>query len=300
MKLLSIIAVLLVEHLKPFDGKRLDKILNIVALQLERWFNAGEYRQGVVAWIVAVLPATIIVGSIWWFVDGVSPFFGWIWNIVILYICSMGFKIQHQYFLAVSEALEDNQLEEARHFLHEWTGKSIQNQNRAQLLAMTIEAALKGSLRYVFAPIFWFVILPGPSGVILYRLSLYFKQRWGRRILSIGHENFGRFFNQVMRVLNWAPMYLEAGTFAIVGNFEDAINACRQQDKHMRNSLWPILAAGAGALGVRFRVLDAALNTKIYGTQDAPDQIHLRALIGLLWRALLFWLLIIGILCLIA
>ena len=57
---------------------------------------------------------------------------------------------------------------------------------------------------------------------------------------------------QACHVLEWLPVRLTAMTFAIVGDFEDAIHCWRTQAAG-----WPdpesgiLLASGAGALGVR-------------------------------------------------
>jgi len=98
----------------------------------------------------------------------------------------------------------------------------------------------------VFGVLLWYVLLPGPSGAILYRLAAFLAARWQ------GLGSFGRFAQQAFYVLDWPAVRLTAAAFAVVGDFEDAVYCWRTQAPS-----WPepnagiVLAAGAGAMGVR-------------------------------------------------
>jgi adenosylcobinamide-phosphate synthase len=98
----------------------------------------------------------------------------------------------------------------------------------------------------VFGVLFWFVLLPGPSGAILYRLAVYLRERWGK----LGA--FGRTAEQVYSVLEWPAARLTAAAFAVVGDFEDAVYCWRTQARAWADPyMGVVLAAGAGAMGVR-------------------------------------------------
>src|SRR6266853_825003 len=114
-----------------------------------------------------------------------------------------------------------------------------------------IEEALVSSHRYVFAVVFWFVLLPGPSGVILYRLSMFLNDRWGERT-SPELERFSRFARRAFAALDWLPVRFTAAAFAIVGDCEDAVYCWRTQAANWPDpALGIVLASGAGAIGVR-------------------------------------------------
>src|SRR5258706_10884929 len=58
MSVLAIIAALLIEQWRPLgERKAVAGVLASGAAWLEQSFNGGERRHGVVAWLVAVLPA---------------------------------------------------------------------------------------------------------------------------------------------------------------------------------------------------------------------------------------------------
>jgi adenosylcobinamide-phosphate synthase len=86
--------------------------------------------------------------------------------------------------------------------------------------------------------------------------------------------------------------------FAIVGDFEDAIYCWRTQAAQ-----WPdrgvgiLLAAGAGAIGVKLGMPILEDGTLIdrpqLGVGDEADTGFLDSTVGLVWRALILWLLVL-------
>ncbi|MDH4324738.1 MAG: cobalamin biosynthesis protein, partial [Betaproteobacteria bacterium] len=160
-----------------------------------------------------------------------------------------------------------------------------------------IEEALVASHRHVFGVLFWFVLLPGPSGAILYRLTVYLRQRWR------GLGAFGEFAERACRALEWPAVRLTAASFAVVGDFEDTVYCWRTQAP-----AWPdpdagvILAAGAGALGVRLGMpLTAIEGVEVrpeMGVGETADAPFLDGVVGLVWRALVVWVFLLMLLAL--
>jgi len=156
---------------------------------------------------------------------------------------------------------------------------------------------IAASHRHVFAVLFWFVLLPGPSGAILYRLAAFVARRWG------GKGEFGRFAVRALYVLEWPAARLTAAAFAVVGDFEDAVYCWRTQA-----STWPdpnlgiVLAAGAGALGIRLGMplgeIEGLQPRPELGLGDAADAPLLDSAVGLLWRALVLWVFVLLVLSL--
>src|SRR5207245_1128446 len=87
---------------------------------------------------------------------------------------------------------------------------------------------LLASHRHVFGVLLWYVLLPGPSGAILYRLAAFLAARWQ------GLGAFGRFAQQAFYVLDWPAVRLTAAAFAVVGDFEDAVYCWRTQAAVMK------------------------------------------------------------------
>jgi len=101
----------------------------------------------------------------------------------------------------------------------------------------------------------------------------------------------------VFAALDWLPSRLTAAAFAIVGDFENAVYCWRTQA-----ATWPdralgiVLSSGAGAIGVRLGqpivVGGKPLDRPPLGLGDPADVGHMDSLVGLVWRALVMWLLV--------
>src|SRR6185295_16334647 len=210
MAILAIIAALLLEQWRPLgDRKAVFAALAAWADWLERSFNAGEARHGVIAWLVAALP---LYALLWW----ISPLAALLLNIAALYL-TLGFRQFSHYFTGIQAALRDGDVDHARVLLGTWRGEPATHRSREEVVRLAIEEAIAASHRHVFAVLFWFVLLPGPSGAILYRMAVYLERRWG------GKGDFGRFARRALAVLEWPATRLTASAFAVVGDFEDAI-----------------------------------------------------------------------------
>src|SRR5205823_9267176 len=122
---------------------------------------------------------------------------------------------------AVQLAVKSGDTERARLQLDEWRGASGVVRTREEVIRLAIEEALIASHRHVFGVLLWYLLLPGPSGAILYRLAAYLAWRWK----DLG--GFGQFANRVFYVLEWPTVRLTAAAFAVVGDFEDAVYCWR-------------------------------------------------------------------------
>jgi cobalamin biosynthesis protein CobD/CbiB len=179
--------------------------------------------------------------------------------------------------------------------------------NAEEVARVTIEQALIASHRNVFGVIVWFVLfsalgLGGAAGALLYRLGQFLRTHWGNQDRSELGE-FGGFARQAFYVLEWLPIRLTAMTFAIVGNFEDTIYCWRTQAAN-----WPdpeagiLLASGAGALGVRLGMplpQGGMLEDRPeLGIGDEADPDFMQSAIGLVWRSVVFWMILLLLLTL--
>ena len=289
MSVLAIIASLLIEQWRPLgDRKTVTGALAAWAAWLERSFNAGERHHGVVAWLVAVLPFVIAALALHYALFAVSPLLALAFHVAVLYL-TLGFRQVSHYFTDLQVAVKAGDIDRARVLLDEWRGASGVVRSREEVIRLAIEEALLASHRHVFGVILWYLILPGPCGAILYRLAAYFAWRW--RDLGA----FGRFANRVFYYLEWPAVRLTAAAFAVVGDFEDAVYCWRTQARN-----WPdpnagvILAAGAGAMGVRLGMpvqeVEGMQPRPEIGVGDAAEGPFLDSTVGLLWRAVVVWI----------
>jgi adenosylcobinamide-phosphate synthase len=297
MNLVALIAALTLEQFRPLGPHNpIYTWVTRYADFLQRRFNAGASYQGIIAWLAALLPALIVAGAVYYFLHKLHPFLGWLWNVAVLYL-TMGFRQFSHTCTLIRKALHDGDLQQARELLGKWRGENTAQFSTNEIVRVVIEEGLVCSHRYVFGMIFWFAVLPGPLGAVLYRFAFILSQKWGNRD-DPQFAAFGKFAVQIFEVIDWLPVRLTATSFAIVGDFEDAVYCWRAQAMSWFNpEQGIILASGAGALGVRLgeplHQHDGLNYRPELGVGDEADVEHLESAIGLIWRAVVLWLLVL-------
>lgn len=294
MSVLAIIAALLLEQWRPLADRRMVFApLAGWANALERAFNAGEARQGTIAWVLAVVPAVAIAVIVHSLLHSAGSLFALAFDIAVLYL-TLGFRQFSHAFTAIQTAIKAGELHRARTLLAGWRDDGEPMRNREEVIRLTIEEALLASHRYVFGVLFWYVLLPGPSGAILYRLAAFLRRRWG------GTGAFGVAAERTFHLLEWPAVRLTAAAFAVAGDFEDAVYCWRTQARGWFDpDAGVVLAAGAGAMGVRLGLPrqspeGVVLRPEI-GLGEAADGPHLDSTVGLLWRALVVWVFVLAL-----
>ena len=300
MSLVALVAALLIEQWRPLADRRyLYAQGERYARLLEAHFNAEEAQHGAIAWLLAVLPAVLATWVAYVLAYRISPVLGLLFNVAALYV-TMGFRQRSHYFTDIHLALKNDDLAEARRLLGAWLGVGCEDLDREAVTRLTIEEALTASHRYVFGVMFWFMLLPGPSGAILYRIARFLNYRWNPQEAP-QLERLGHFARDAFAVLDWLPARFTATAFATMGNFEDAVYCWRTQASRWQDrTLGVILASGAGAMAVRLGMpilqRGELVDRPELGIGDAADIGHLDATVGLVWRALLLWLSLIFLL----
>lgn len=314
MTLLAVISVLLLEQARPLAYQTLVvSPLGYWADFLEHRCNGGDYRHGVIAWSIGVLIPVLISLGVFFLLQGFSPILAWLWNVLVLYL-TLGFRQFSHFYTDMYLALRMDDLSHARALLAEWRGESDDANapgrprlTSAEVVRLAIREALVATHRHVFGVLAFFVVFPGPSGAVLYRVAVSLARHWSTA--SSEHPStrvFGEFAWQAFRVLDWLPIRLTALGFAIVGNFEAAAYSWRNREASTDEALSDyadvgvILAAGAGALGLRNTTFETGADDTIgmVASGDDLDTDTMQAAVGLIWRALLLWLLLILLLSL--
>ena len=300
MTFLCIIFVLALEQLKASPAARLMVWQAAYAGFLEHQFNGGEHRHGVTAWMVGVALPALLVLLLHFGLDFLHPLLSFGFDFVVLYLV-MGFRQFSHFFTDIQLALRTGELERARHLLAQWRGVSADRLGSTEIARLAIEQGIVSSHRDVFAPLLWFMVL-GPAGAVLYRLSIGMSQHWAVSAWPTAQtDNFSQFARQAFQVIDWLPARLTAVTFAIVGDFEDAVYCWRTQAGQWADaSSGILLASGAGALGVKLGLplpdLVGIETRPELGLGDDADIEHLQSAIGLVWRALVLCLLLLALL----
>jgi len=297
MSFFSVLLALLLEQVRPLPHPSVFELWFVrYANRLSRDLNAGEPVHGTAGWLLGVLPwvAIALIGH--YLLDALNPLLAWIWDIAVLYAC-ISFRRSMQDYSAIADALRAGELDKARDLVTRWRGEAATEWSESEISRAAIETAFVRAHRDLLAVIAWFVVLPGPAGAVLYKLSGILAEKWGRRT-DEEFGAFGRFSAKAFYVLDWVPLRLTAIGFAIAGDFEDAMACWRAQAQ-----TWPdpsagvILASGAGALDVRLGgplPKEGGVNFRSeLGTGDDPDGNYMQSAAGLIWRTLVIWMIVL-------
>lgn len=296
MTFLSLLGALLLEQAWPLRaGNRVLTGFGQYAQFLEGQLNGGGHRQGVIAWGIAVLPGVAVAAAVFHALFGVSVLAALLWNVAVLHL-TMGFRQFSHSFTDIQQALREGDLSRARERLGNWRRESAAEFGVGEIARVAIEQGLLASHRHVFGTVFWFVAL-GPAGAALYRASAVLADGWGTRS-DPEYGEFGRFAARAFHWLDWLPARATAASFAVVGDFEDAIYCWRTQAAAWATPAHGILlASGGGALGVRLGDTLHQNGTLQFrpelGLGEEADADIMQSAIGLIWRALVMWMFLI-------
>jgi len=243
--------------------------------------------------VLPVLAASIVA---YYVLLWASPLLALLFNVAALYL-TLGFRQFSHYFTDLQLAIRAGEVDRARELIGAWRGEPAQHRSREEVIRLAIEEALVASHRHVFGVLFWYLLLPGPSGAILYRLALHLRRRWQ------GLGAFGAFAERVYRLLEWPAVRLTAASFAVVGDFEDAVYCWRTQAASWSDpDAGVVLAAGAGAMGVRLGMpltgIEGVEVRPELGMGENADSPFLDSVVGLVWRALVVWVFVLVVLAL--
>nr|WP_315258742.1 CobD/CbiB family protein [uncultured Duganella sp.] len=308
MTFLSILCALLIEQMKPLRADNLIYAeIKSLALRMETWFNAGHSTHGRLGWFLMMAILVVPTGLIYW----TLKYYNWTlaafaWNVLIIYL-TLGFRHYSHYFTSIQLALNAGDETGARALLAEWTKLDTVGMDVSEVTRIAVEKSLITTHRNVFGVFFWFLMPLGPAGAVMYRVSEYLARAWTEPE-HMRNEPFGQFAGRAFYWIDWIPVRLTAVAFAVVGNFEDAIYAWRNFAHRWTNeALGIILSAGGGAMGVRLgspvetavkaQVIDATtvdieLEDDVMPGEE-PNIRSLQSTVGLVWRALLLWMLLL-------
>ena len=313
---LSLVITLLLEQLRPLPRSNpVYSAVRQVSGWAERNLNAGRRRHGVYAWLLVVVGLALVVGALFAVASSISVILGLVVNVAVLFV-SLGFRQFSHHGTEIQTALANGDLNAARRELSAWKQQSDPAYTAADLspdevVRQAIEHGLLLAQRHVFGVFFWFVVLPGPMGAVVYRLAEHVSRVWNRPPPpGTPSDLFGDFARRAFAWIDWIPARLTSLGFAIVGDFEGAIYCWRQVARHAPSDGMPspdsrtlILATASGALGMRLLpTAEAVKHFDEAGNEGAglaePTAAALRSVVGLVWRAMLLWLALLLVLTL--
>lgn len=264
---------LLWDQLVPlFRPGQLDRLFGRYADWMHDRFNAGTPSHGLLAWLVAVAPIVLAV----WLVEAWLAALAWplglAWSALVLYRC-LGFR----QVVDLARGLADTLVEpdRARDPLAV-LGVHEQAAGIPGMLAREVmDRLFELGLRRLFGVLFWFAVLGG-AGAAAYAMTQLVAERWP------GDEAFHATIRRVVATFDWLPARALAFSFALVGNFEEAMLAWRANaGAGAEDETSVVRLAGYGALGL--------------GEEPASAD-YVAGVAGLFNRAALLWLAVLGLL----
>src|SRR5882757_9520849 len=282
-----------------------------------RQFNAGRPRHGMYAWVALIGGAVALTGAAFYLARSIHWIVAWAMDVGVLYF-AFGFRQFSHPLTRIQAALEAGDIPTARQLLVALKRRSdaafrAGDLGAGEIARQAIDFGLLEAHRHVFGVLFWFVLLPGPVGAVMYRLADFVSRQWNPRPAvggaALPPDRFGQFAAAAFRVIDWVPARLTALGFAIVGDFEGAVYCWRRiasaAPSQNVSSRWLILGAASGALG--FRVLSESESVRLFdepGQEGAglgePDPRGMRSAVGLVWRALVLWMILLLLLTAVA
>jgi len=324
MSFFAILLALLIEQARPLARSNpIHAGLRAWALSVNRSCDAGSSIHGWMAWALAVTLPSLGVAAVYWFL---RHSLGWplalLWSVAVLYV-TLGFRQFSHHFTTIRDALEEGDAAGARAALADWKQVDASELPRSEIVRHVIEYSVIAAHRHVFGVLAWYCVFAamglGPAGAVLYRLAEFVARYWGGKMRavtayppSVALQGASR---QAWTLIDWLPARLTALCFAVVGSFEEAIEGWRFHARQFpSDNDGVILAATAGAINVRLggealRARAGALASQDFEAHadmgdststpgSEPEVAHLRSVVGLVWRSVVVWMLLLALLSL--
>lgn len=323
MSFFAVLFALMLEQVKPLPRD------NWVHDWLATWvgwtgrnFDAGQPHHARIVWGVTVVVPALVAWLVHWLLwRHVSLLLALGFDVLVIYL-TLGFRQFSHYFTDIRQALEQGDETQARMLLAEWRHLDASELPRTELMRHVIEHALLAAHRHVFGVFFCYVVLAafglGPAGAVMYRMAEFASRYWTYERRSLGlsvNEGLRDLSLWLFRLIDHVPARLTAAGFAVVGNFEEAVAGWRRDAalwKHANEGI--ILAAAAGAVGVQLggatapgaaadrattfaSGIEADTAAAEGSTPGLPPQLgHLHSVVGLVWRSVVLWMLLLALL----
>lgn len=322
MSFFAILFALLIEQARPLArGNPVHAGLRLWARWVSRNFDAGKDHHGWIAWALTVVGPTVMAALVYWLLDG---FLGWpvavIWSTVVLYF-TLGFRQFSHHFTAIRDALDAGDEGQARELLAQWQRVDAADLPRSELLRHVIEYSVLAAHRHVFGVLACYSVFAalgfGPAGAVLYRMAEFVARYWLHHgVANPVSTGLKAASARAWHFIDWLPARVTALAFAVVGSFEEAIDCWRHHAQRFPNDNdGVVLAATSGAVNVRLGgealrsafsaqggasaetlPVEAADSESTPGREAEPA--HLRSIVGLVWRTVVLWMVLLALLTL--
>jgi adenosylcobinamide-phosphate synthase len=222
--------------------------------RLFRSFGSTALRlAGLGGWLAVV---GVAAGAAWGIVAAANLCHPWAGRLAELLLLYWGIAARdlNDHALRVARALEQNQLQEARHACAQIVGRDTASLDEPEICRAAIETVAENLPDGVTAPLFW-AALAGVPGLWMYKAASTLDSMWGHRDQK--YELFGKMAALTDDALTWLPARLTAPLMCAlagrVGGLPKRAWQILRRDgrKHASPNAGLAEAAMAGSLGVR-------------------------------------------------
>lgn len=320
MSFLSIMLALLIEQIRPLGRRHpVRQWVPELIYTTRRYLDAGRWGDALLVGGVLVLAPALLAVLMQWVLGSLL---GWwavlVWNVVVLYF-TLGFRQFSYHLTDIRKALDDNNEYLARQLLAQWRHLDTREFMRGHIYQRVMEASTLAAHRSVFGVFFWYAVASafgvGPAGAVMYRsceLAYRMFHRHGES-QSVVNPHLLALFAKAWALIDWVPVRLSAISFAMVGNFEEVVERWRALPQ---TDPAPSVAANERVLlSASFSAINAAAPNAAVAITDLAStdrqgqagvmtvaseprlgMTELNLLIGLVWRALILWMLLLALL----
>ncbi len=268
-----------------------------LAQQVEAHWNCARFSprvrrlNGVLA--LAVVVAPFVVGTL---LAVHYTAYGFVIAVLLLYL-ALGAQSLAEHARRVQQALDAQDLPLARTRVGFLVSRDNAAMEARDVARAAVESVLENGNDAVFGALFWFVVAGAP-GVVLYRLVNTLDAMWGYR--TPRYTDFGWTAARLDDLLNFIPARLTACSYAVLGQCARALRCWRAQAHAWESpNAGPVMAAGAGALGVQLggpAMYHGALKARpVLGAGAVPSSVDITRALRLVSQSMVLWLSVIAL-----
>lgn len=252
--------------------------------------HSASFFAGLLSVVALVVPWAVLVGI----VVQVAGEYYFLIDVLVLY-WAIGFKSLSEHVRPIYSYLAQGNLDDARSALARIVSRDTQAMDEEQVTAASIETTLENGCDSLFGVLFWYV-LGGAPLVVLYRLINTLDAMWGYRTTRF--EWFGKPAAKLDDVVNYIPARLTAISYAVCGNFPQAITSWRIFAPSLCSpNAGPVMSAGAGSLNLKLGgdayYHDQLVRKPLFGGARTPQIMDIMRTIQLLNYSLALWVVVI-------
>lgn len=263
---------------------------------LEKTLNVGSSRllRGLLGWLLLVLPLPL---ALFWLLAQLPAPAAAALSVAVLYF-TLGRQSLLEHTRPIGTALLAGDLPQARALASRIVSRDLRHADEAAVTRAAAESLLENGHDAVFGALFWFAVGGAPAA-LAFRLANTLDAMWGYR--NARFERFGKVAARADDVLGFVPARLTALAYALAGHTRLALRCWRTQAPQWDSpNAGPVMAAGAGALGVALggaaRYHGELHERPQLGEGPAPIAADIWRALALVRQGVLLWLVVILIL----